>query len=433
MKKHLLFAASALLMLASCSSESVDFTQADVASQQNDAIEFGTYLSKTGTTRAGTVGAISSEQVLAQKGGFGVFAFYTNASEYSASATPNFMWNQAVLGTDVADPVWTYTPIKYWPNETASGVVDQNAASSTGGPDKLSFFAYAPYTATTTTAGTFTPAETANITALTGNTTAGDPKVSFVLPTVPTNDATVDLLWGVSPGTSYTIAQSSTAQSTTAGLPNLNLTKQTVGEKIDFNFRHALAKVTFNVEGVFDEVSAGSKEVASGTKIVVEKVDITSTFPEKGILNLNNTAANVPLWDISGATGNQTINTANSLLTSTIKFNSGTDTYAGQPAGVTTTATALLADSKYFMLIPATKNMTITITYHVFTADTNLNGGFSKVTNVITKTISDLALVGGNAYTINMYLGMTSVNIDASFTDWGTGSTTSVDLPINVQ
>ena len=408
-------------------------------------------MGKTGT-RAGYVGDMSDAQLqaaYASGGGFGVFAYYTNGSGYnSASSAPNFMWNQKV--TYNAGP-WTYSPVKYWPNETANGVVDQNSASSTGGADKLSFFAYAPFADKVTlgtTDYTLDPATglfqdtssndyygqsgATGITKYTSNATNGDPKVYFSLPADPKNTNTVDLLWGVAPSSaSYTIAQSSTVQSITEGMPNIDLTKQTVTENIEFLFKHALAKVTFTVEGVFDEVSAGSNAGDSNTKIVVESVSIPTTFPQKGILNLNNTIAGVPLWTADGA-GTATIDVANSDLLAGIKYDGTTDTYGGQPTGVTTSPQALLADSKYYMLIPTTANLPITITYHVFTNDANLAGGFSKVTNVITKTISSLALEGGKAYTINLQLGMTTVKFNATVGAWGTGSTTTVDLPINV-
>ena len=60
---------------------------------------------------------------------FGVMAWYTGTSNWSTSAKPNFMYNQEV---DFDGSDYTYSPIKYWPNNTG---------------DKLTFWAYCPYTA----------------------------------------------------------------------------------------------------------------------------------------------------------------------------------------------------------------------------------------------------------------------------------------------
>ena len=147
----------ATMFLAACSqSELVE----DIAKGQNDnapqAVEFGTFVGKNTRTTTGATGGITTAQVLANKSGFGVFAYYTNAATYGNTATtgsqaPNFMYNQQVTGTNVAVPVWSYTPLKYWPNDTSDGVVDgASATGSTAGGGKVSFFAYAPYVETAT-------------------------------------------------------------------------------------------------------------------------------------------------------------------------------------------------------------------------------------------------------------------------------------------
>ena len=437
MKKNLLFAAALLLTLASCSSDNdLSITPPTPLNQQEQVpVTFGTYIGRTANTRAGYAGVITDTELKDGKNGtktkgFGVFAYYTKASDYSSSATPNFMYNQQVY----YDTNWKYEPLKYWPNETANGTVDQNGASSTGGADKISFFAYAPYVSPNVATGEFSPAETSGITKLTANTTGGDPKVYYTI----ASDAakTVDLLWAVA-GTeakTYTTANG-TPETIPAGMPNLNLTKQTIGEKVNFLFKHALAKLTFSVQGIFDEVNPGSTDVDSHTKIVIEKVDITSTFPQKGILNLNNTSANAPLWEAETIPGTVSFNITNGDIATEVKYNSSTDTYAGQSSatGVKKDKVALMDANKFFTLIPDTKNLTIEITYHVFTEDANLSRGYSKVTNVITKTISGLTIAGGKAYDINLQLGMTSVKVAATVSGWDSGTDSAVDLPINVE
>lgn len=139
MKKFKFLAASAAIaatMLTACQND-VDFTQEDMQNAatkvDDNAIQFGTYLSNSAGTRAGTAGAITTDslQTGAHKNdGFGVFAYYTGTKGYGdyitysgteATVAANFMFNQQVLWNNLLDDSyitkWTYSPIKYWPNE----------------------------------------------------------------------------------------------------------------------------------------------------------------------------------------------------------------------------------------------------------------------------------------------------------------------------
>lgn len=111
----------------------------EISSLENQkAITFDTYVGRDAATRASVI------KVDALKtSGFGVFGYYTT-SDWTTSATPNFMYNQQVSGEN-----WGYAPLKYWPE--------------TG---KISFFAYAPY-------GTGT---------LSDNTAANTPTLNYTVP-----------------------------------------------------------------------------------------------------------------------------------------------------------------------------------------------------------------------------------------------------------
>jgi hypothetical protein len=458
----LVLVAGTATMFTACTSESDNSPSAkvsyeSVAAAQQVPVTFSTYIGESVTTRAGKTGVMDDtalQSASGSGGGFGVFGFYTDGATNSGnynSASPtggspvNFMYNQGVFyNTDH----WEYSPVKYWPNETnttydTEGPVD-GSATSKGGPDKLTFFAYAPYVSSTPSTGAVTPA-TSGITQLTGNGETGDPKVTYVV--ASDADDTVDLLWAVAAANQTTpTVNGGTWSNVLAGKPFINLVKPMLAATpastpINFSFKHALAKLVFTVEGEFDEVSTDNNNVdTSETRIVIDNVAITSTFNTNGILNLNNGTANVPNWTLGG-TANLALNINNDDIVGTtagsagLKYNSGTDTFAGQPLGVTKTPQHLMdADgtTKFFALIPQTANMTITITYHVFTLDTNLANGYSKITNVITKTISSLALAGSNAYTINMRLGMETVSFTATVSPWVAESSQNVDLPLNV-
>lgn len=100
----------------------------DEASEQiaerRDPIEFTTsaiIASRAGGTYINTTEFTTGSQI-------GVFGYYTGQSVWSTSATPNFMFNECI--DKVSDGLWSYAPIKYWPNQTN---------------DKVTFYGYYPY------------------------------------------------------------------------------------------------------------------------------------------------------------------------------------------------------------------------------------------------------------------------------------------------
>jgi len=379
--------------------------------------------------------------VLKQTGGtdgFGVFAYHTagsgaDASYNNTTSLPNFMYNERVYW-DGSGGKWIYSPVKYWPNESAAaGTVDGatgNNASTTSGRDKLTFFAYAPYVAlsgsaitgtgitainkSTVEGGTATPSST-------GNKLPGDPLISYqVEPTIGTG---VDLCWGVVPSTTSYTTVTGTNDNPTTGLPNLNLTKQEVNETVDFLFKHALTKVKFTIQAAVNQAGAGGT-LDSNTRIYVNSVSFTADtkLPLTGNLNLNNTSANEPLWQNTAGTATLTSGTLNTALQT-------------PNAGVEPTAPKdLFTDSNpWYYLIPSTSagDFTITANYDVITTDGKLDGGKSTVNNIISKTTS-IQFLPGKAYTINIVLGLTSVDFTATVTDW-VDEGIDVDLPMNLE
>lgn len=310
MKKTLLFAASAVVALASCT-QSDDFFAGDEQlaqqQQQENAITFSTYLGQAAQTRSGYVGNINTDVLKSstKAKGFGVFAYFTEEKDYedyrattvSGTTYPNFMYNTHVewttgrtgyVGAD-GDNMWTYSPLKYWPNDiidkTAGNVDDQTtddaAQGSTAYGGKLSFFAYAPYVEVTNTGanqgkiggGAVVDADY-GIIAVSGNKFTGDgthysdPYITYKLKDDGTN--VVDLLWGTlgsgtgknvlgngntgvtSTGTAGNLTASNGDYSddilaigspTTGYIMPADLTKQKTQGTVELVFKHALAKV----------------------------------------------------------------------------------------------------------------------------------------------------------------------------------------------
>lgn len=415
-----LLAASALLVLMACSSTD-ESVKDDLKNAEPQPVTFGTYVNKS-LTRAGTAGDIATTAVLGTAGGFGVFGYYTDNVEYSGNQIPNFMYNQAVTSSD-AGSTWTYSPIKYWPNEFGSSAISE-------GIDKLSFFAYAPYVAVTASTGLVTGTTTDGITQLTRNTATGDPMVKYI---VNSSGAGVDLLWGVN----------------SSGLPYLNQSRTagtTIDDKITFTFKHALAKLTATI--------ATDNSIDAYSKVYVRSITITG-FASKGMLNLNNITPNQPLWlsydggeptyegmtfndgrkdgregTVDGAQANE----KNQLLNSTIiQTNTAT-------AGVTNSAVNLFSTTALYV-IPSggTENVDVTIVYDVESADANLSTKLSdgstagsSIENCITKTAvlgAPAGFMAGKSYTLTITLGMKQVQFNATVDAWGSGSSGTVKLP----
>lgn len=130
----------------------------------------------------------------------GVFAYFTNGAFDASTAKPNFMYNQKL---EKSGGAWTYSPLKYWPN-------NEN--------DRITFVAYAPYVDGTTPGGS-NPS-------FTGLTAVGYPVLTY---TVPAKEADqTDLLAAAPLKDRYYSA--------------------VTGSSIKLDMQHALTKVTFKVK-----------------------------------------------------------------------------------------------------------------------------------------------------------------------------------------
>lgn len=364
MKKNLLgwLAMATMLVGTGCSTDEVvnDYSP-------KNAIQFGTYVGRDAQTRAYSV---ESTAKLAEDGGFGVYAYYTDDADFNqATSTPNFMNNQNV--TSIDGSTWTYTPVKYWPNEAT---------------DKLSFFAYAPYVDVPTVTGT------------------GDPILTFTVPTDVTNHK--DLL--------------------VADATNLkNLTKQATTGNVVFPFKHVLSRVGFKVEAVIDEVNNQNNGVVDGdtqtnpiegpTTISVQEVELIGNFHTAADINMNTS-----VWDnYTGTTTSYTLSSAN-------------NDFADVANGVTTNPQLLNKDTEYMMIIPhATMGVKLRVKYTVTTTDGSLAGSNSTVVNDITSEEFSFTFDKGKAYNFVLHLGLTSVKLSATVAGWNPTDHV-VNVPLNL-
>lgn len=318
MKKSLFFvAAASALMLTACSSENDVVQSASQQQSEAKALGFDVYMPEAVTRAGSPEGVMTTEKLKTPGTGFGVFAYYIDggASYSTGVSEPNFMYNEQVHW----DGGWTYSPLKYWPNETTK---DSQTPAATATPvsnplDKLSFFAYAPYVDHTASLGTY------GITGISANTNdTNDPYVTWTYST--DIDKGVDLLWGVAPkGMDYTAVNGLNVP-TTFGMPLIDLVKPDKDLKVKFLFQHALSRVGLTVVSAIDQIAAGDdggKFDNNLTRVLIEKVDVWGDFGETGTLSLNNTNANEANW--SSVTKNST----SSISSPFISFDNGSSNF----------------------------------------------------------------------------------------------------------
>ncbi len=309
-----------------------------------------------------------------------MFGYYTETEDYKTEDpdhVPNFMYNQEVKWSE--DDKWAYSPVKYWPSNPT---------------EKVSFFAYAPYTGTFGATG---------ITSITSNSTAGDPKLSFKMDEDVDNQ--VDLLY------------SNNA---------MDIRKQTIAEKVDFRFKHALSRIGFKRVAVINEnsVENGNEDNGNGelskhgialtdkSTVVINSVSISSSqFGDSGDFNLRTGE-----WENYEAKSHTYTLTADNgdFINSTLTPDNAT------------TVMNLTKDDKYLMVMPTPVidkysnediPVMVTVKFDVITEDPKLAGGQSKITSEITAPFN-FAFQAGKSYNFVLHIGLTSVKLDATVEDW---------------
>lgn len=476
MKRFYILPLIAATALVACN-KTVETAQVEQPEAQMSemALNFGAYVNRGTTTKAGLAGILDTDQLKLADQGFGVFAYYNNGELYNETAKPDFMYNQHVT---FADPNWTYSPVRYWPNEFGSSAISEEV-------DRLSFFAYAPWTQVTPSTGVVTGDDSQGIIGMSRNTSTGDPLVKYAVNFTPL--AGVDLCWGVVAEDFHDVVEGATqSNALTAGKPWLNVVKPKTGSKIKFDFKHALASLNIQIDADIDEVShsAGADLVDDYTRIYVRSVSFEG-FTTKGALNLNSEydPNGSPSWfDLSGTSklstepvsvydgrrdGKEGVETGdaknekpadlNPKIVQSKKYTvtydpaaplvyGGSMSVATEP-GVTNTPLNLFnndnVDAPIFVIPTDDEDVKITIVYDVETADPTLSGYLSdgethgvSVENAISNTITlssgtAMKLIAGKKYTIKLHLGMTSVKFDAFVSDWADGDVADTDLPHN--
>ena len=469
----------AALMLTSCNgSDGLSVAETDALSATgNVAVNIDCMVmgAQAAQTRAGITGSINDEKLKTY--GVGVFAYYTGNSTWASAGSgivPNFMYNQYVEyravgldgeGNDIYG--WTYEPLKYWPNDNQPA--DDVGATGSVEHSYLSFFAYAPYVDVTPSSGNVTGDATSGITAMTANSVAGAPKVTY---TWKSGDikGQVDLLWGTRGKASYDEADGTPSAGTVGTDVNTDLTKQKTNEKVAFLFKHAMASVKIRVQRLYDHTTEANAIVPEAPVIFVSQLKLTpvTDFEPYSTAKLNLTDGTWGDADGKGGVLTYSYDHFNKELSGSTLGNDGNitalrtyeldkiDLY-GADAGVNEQQRLLTTDESLLMMIPVLRDghlkMTPELKYSFVTRDnalelnylTDSSGNrYSRIVNTVTGDPVDFSsLEAGKQYTILCKIGVESVQFEvAAVEDWDfpirldgvtvtDNSTTTIDKTVN--
>ncbi len=369
-----------VLLMAACSGEDVSTDGQDVA------ITLGAAVEKT-VTRAGGTGSIDYSTLSHASYGFGVF------TKIAASTDGWTDWTNKQVTYSGPEPEanaeltveypgsWTYDSgtMKYW-------VRDANKQA-------LSFYAYAPYVA----AGS----GTAGITAV-GSSTS-DPTVTYTVAAEPQN--AVDLLWGVNSST---------------GLPWTNVTQDgTTGGLVLMTFRHALAAIGIHAQVMIDKANDTSdledkSDEDDNYVVTIDKIELVGNFHPSGTLHLNNTSANSPLWDKTAAT-ETTLTVPNGQISEAMRHAGGTGITQAVQQPVIARRTSPDAEQLFFVIPNTAQNYTLKLYWHVRDGETTVVDKTSTPTAI---AINSLELAAGTKYYLNLVIGLNTVKVNVTATDW---------------
>lgn len=338
-------AAMAALTLVSCSSD--DLNSLSDNSSKNEAISFDGYCGRSAVAVNGSRGSVVDIKALQESTeGFGVFGNYSSTAEGTPAYGNNLFKNQQVT-YDKTKSKWTYSPLRFWPTQ---GHID--------------FLAYAPY-----------DSQYDNI------VTKGNQKLTFIVNSIIGNQK--DLLYANAVGqTKDTISST--------------------GNKVKFQFAHALSKLGYKVKLSGDYSSNATFNL---TKITLagSPDGATKAFYTSGKIDLSKTNTALDLWSEYAADRQN------------FDWFSGSSTVTGTDLKHPNDNRAENED--YLFVIPqkfktGTDKLYVIVTYTI----TYKNDTQNPITNTVYKQLSN-DFEPGKAYMINLTLGL-PIEFDATVTDW---------------
>lgn len=335
-------AAMAALTLVSCSSD--DLNSFSDNSSKNEAISFDGYLGRSAVAVNGTRGSVLDIKALqGLSEGFGVFGNYnsTGGQKFGSDLFNNV---QVTYKTSA----WTYSPLKFW---STQGHID--------------FLAYAPYDSK-----------------YADKVSKDNQKLEFEVNSDIKNQK--DLLYANAVGQT---------------LDKISST----GNKVKFQFNHALSKLGYKVKLSGDYSSNATFKL---TKITLagSPNGATKAFYTSGKIDLSKTNTASDLWSEYAADRQN------------FDWFSGSSTVTGTDLKHPDENRAENED--YLFVIPqkfktGTDKLYVIVTYTI----TYTNDPTNSITNTVYKQLSN-DFEPGKAYMINLTLGL-PIEFDADVTPWG--------------
>lgn len=387
--KSLFFVAATALMVAGCSQNEVMETNPDA----NRTIGFGVY---TGTQTKGLVTDNSTTDGGTANGlkvsgkGFGILAYQTTGNYSTGGAKGTFMDNVHTTWNTTGGSGsggWEYSPLKFWPGNST---------------DKLSFFAYAPYS----TGG-------ANGITLTNATGTTDPSLAFELQTDQKD--MVDLV--------VSTAKKDQQQTTASG-------------KVTFDFKHVLTRVTMKAKT--------DKSISSNTetKVYITGISLkhTTKLAKKAAFDMNNATWTLPTLpaetsDYLSSSYALAATSSNGVLK---LENPAWKGYITPAVSINETAASLFTADQYLFFIPidgatgttSADEVKASITYDIATIPSS--GASTAAVSSFTKEV-DLGtgvFAQGKAYAFTFTIGLNAIEVEVTDDfDW---DTTSGDKDVTV-
>ena len=178
----------------------------------------------------------------------------------------------------------------------------------------------------------------------------------------------------------------------------INATKNDNNGCVTIDSKHALARLNLKAVAAWD--------IDANTRITIKSIKISGQIPNKGSFDLYRQQ-----WK-NLSTETQTYTLEGDNLAADLR-DAGETFAANQPEGVTSSSKPIGVSPYLFIPTDGEKTITITVHYFITVDDAKLATGYSRVENVISKSLN-LNFDAGYSYNLQIAFGLTSLKCDVS-------------------
>lgn len=178
----------------------------------------------------------------------------------------------------------------------------------------------------------------------------------------------------------------------------INATKNDNNGCVTIDSKHALARLNLKAVAAWD--------IDANTRITIKSIKISGQIPNKGSFDLHKQQ-----WK-NLSTETQTYTLEGDNLAADLR-DAGETFAANQPEGVKSSSKPIGVSPYLFIPTDGEKTITITVEYFITVDDAKLATGYSRVKNVISKSLN-LNFAAGYSYDMQIVFGLTSLKCDVS-------------------